>query len=105
MGQRARRRGHLRGAAMVELILLLPVFMLMLMVVLEFGLVAGDYLLLDRACSDGARTASLGKPLEEIRQAILKQAPPGVRPESIRIECLQPQTNASGQETGGYQDP
>jgi Flp pilus assembly protein TadG len=103
-GQRREWRGQRRGAAMVEFILLLPLLMLILMAVLEFGLMARDSLLLHQACYEGVHVAALGKPVVQACQAVIKQAPPGVRPEAIVIECLPRQTNGSGEETGAWQD-
>ena len=49
-----------RGQAIVEFALILPVFILILLGIMEFGLVFHQYLVVTAASRDGARVAALG---------------------------------------------
>lgn len=49
-----------RGQAMVEFALILPVFILILLGIMEFGLVFHQYLVVTAASREGARVAALG---------------------------------------------
>lgn len=104
MGRDRRRRPAGRGAAMVELVLILPFLMLLLMTVLEFGMMALDVLSVQQASYAGARLAALGKPLDEIQQAVIGQARPGVRTEAIRVEYLERQRRSDGREGQAWQE-
>lgn len=48
-----------RGQAMVETALILPVILLILFAILEFGMVLNQYLVLTAAAREGARTAAV----------------------------------------------
>ena len=49
-----------RGQAIVEFALILPVFILILLGIMEFGLVFHQYLVVTAASREGARVAALG---------------------------------------------
>ncbi len=49
-----------RGQAMVELALILPVLLLILMGIFEFGRVFNAYLIVNHAAREGARSAAVG---------------------------------------------
>lgn len=49
-----------RGQAMVEFALIIPLFLLILMGIMEFGLVFHEYLVVTQAAREGARVAVLG---------------------------------------------
>ena len=49
-----------RGQAIVEFALILPVFILILLGIMEFGLVFHQYLIVTAASREGARVAALG---------------------------------------------
>lgn len=49
-----------RGQALVEFALILPVFMLLVVGMLEFGVIINQYLVVAEAAREGARSAALG---------------------------------------------
>ena len=49
-----------RGQAMVEFALVLPIFILLLMGIMEFGLLFHQYLVVTSASREGARAAAVG---------------------------------------------
>lgn len=62
---RARRGGadarNDRGVAALEFALVLPILVLLLLGIMEFGMIFGDQLALTHAAREGARLASVGK--------------------------------------------
>lgn len=55
-----------RGQAMVELALILPILLLLVFGIIEFGRIYATNLMLNNAAREGARAASLGVPDEDI---------------------------------------
>jgi len=51
---------HRAGTATVELALVIPLLLLLLMGIIEFGLLFEDYMILKNAAREGARTAATG---------------------------------------------
>lgn len=49
-----------RGQALVEFALILPVLMLLIVGVMEFGLIINQYMVVTQAAREGARSAALG---------------------------------------------
>lgn len=49
-----------RGQALVEFALILPVLMLLIIGVMEFGLIINQYMVVTEAAREGARSAALG---------------------------------------------
>lgn len=49
-----------RGQALVEFALILPVLMLLIVGVMEFGLIINQYMVVTEAAREGARSAALG---------------------------------------------
>ena len=60
---RRRHKGHLeRGAAAVEMALVMPLLILMLMGIIDFGRIFNGEIQLSQAAREGARIAALGAP-------------------------------------------
>jgi len=59
-----------RGAVVVEAAIVLPIFVLILVGILEFGIVFHDYLVLQNASREGARFAAVGHPATAIEQRV-----------------------------------
>lgn len=64
-----------RGQAIVELAILLPVLMLILMGILEFGRIFSAYMIISHASREGARTGSVGGSDIEIIAAVQGTSP------------------------------
>ncbi len=64
-----------RGSAIVEMALILPVFLLMLIGMLEFGMVLHDYIMITEAARAGARAAAVGTEDSGILDVVQKAAP------------------------------
>ncbi len=68
-----------RGASSVEFAIILPVLILILFGILEFGLTYRDYLAITHAAREGARMAAVGEYSEsEIRQRAYPVSPSSI---------------------------
>jgi len=63
------RRGK-KGQAVVELALVVPVLLLLLLGIAEFGRLYGAYLTIEQAAREGARVAALGGTDAQVVQAV-----------------------------------
>jgi Flp pilus assembly protein TadG len=64
-----------KGQSMVEFALLLPVLILIIMGIMEFGLILNSYLALNNASREGARIGAVGGTDTQIRNAVLTTSP------------------------------
>ena len=64
------KRVQARGVVIVEAAVILPVFILILIGILEFGLVFHNYLTLQNASREGARFAAVGNPVASVEQRV-----------------------------------
>lgn len=65
-----RSLNHEKGAVIVETAIILPLFIIILIGVLEFGIVFHNYLILQNASREGARYGSVGHTAPEIEQRV-----------------------------------
>ncbi len=59
-----------KGQSLVETALVLPVILLILTAIIDFGLLFNHYLIVSNASREGARGASVGKTNEQIRNTV-----------------------------------
>lgn len=71
-----RKRDKERGQALVELALVLPILLLVLMAIFDFGRIFHGYLNVTTAAREAARQASLGRSDAEIHATALASATP-----------------------------
>ena len=57
---------NIRGQSVVEFALVLPVFLIILMGIIEFGLLMSDYVIVVNAAREGARYATLGNTDDDV---------------------------------------
>ncbi|MCD6352511.1 MAG: pilus assembly protein [Armatimonadetes bacterium] len=69
------RKPRTRAVATVELAFIMPVLLLFLFGIIEFGLLFKDSLVLQEAAREGARVAALGAPPPRIREVVQSSAP------------------------------
>jgi Flp pilus assembly protein TadG len=60
MAVKNNRRNRIKGQSLVETALVLPVLLLILTAIIDFGLLFNNYLLVGNASREGARKASVG---------------------------------------------
>ncbi len=109
-GQRVRRRRwREEGQAIVEFALVLPVLLLILTAILQFGLMFNKYLALTDAVRTGARTLALGRGLSNpcdpaITQTVNSAFATGLTASQVTATLTNPDTCGSGtypNRTGG----
>lgn len=64
-----------RGQAVVEFALVFPVFLLLILGIIEFSRIGYSYVTINNAVRSGARVASLGSPDNEIINTVSESAP------------------------------
>lgn len=65
-----------RGATLIEFAFVVPVLLLLMLGIMEFGWYGKNQLALANAAREGARTASLGNSMPNIRQRVVNSAKP-----------------------------
>lgn len=98
---RARVRGHgagagERGQALVELALALPVLLVLLLGILEFGMLLNVYLTVEHGAREGARLGATGAEDQAIADRVVASCP-GLDPARLEVVISPP---ASSRSTG-----
>lgn len=83
-----------RGAAMVELALVLPVLVVLLVGIVEAGRAYGAHVAIQGAARDGARLAALGFPSAEVETAVFGTAGPA---EVVAVVTTPCRNNGTGE--------
>lgn len=91
---RSRRRGE-SGAIAVEFALIMPVLLMLVFGILEFGFMINRDMIVGNASRDGARAASLNGTYAEIHSTIANElnaagVPSGLPKTTIVIDCRKP---------------
>ena len=85
-----KRRNTDRGQAVVEFAVILPVLLLILFAILQFGVVFNNYIQVTAAAREGARKASVSRSLgtasaESAATTAAKDAAPGLNQSNITV--------------------
>ena len=64
-----------RGAALVEFAIVVLLLLTLVLGIIEFGLLMKDYLLLNHAAREGARSAALGSPTSAVISRVQSSSP------------------------------
>lgn len=64
-----------KGQALVEFVIILPVILLLIMGIFEFGIMINSYISIQHASREGARIGSVGGTDAEIQNAIISISP------------------------------
>jgi len=83
-----------KGASAVEFALLLPVLVMIVFGIFEFGIAYNNYIALTHAAREGARLAAVGKDLDYIKSHLMS---PSVSIESVTIDPLTPSARVVGE--------
>jgi len=70
-----RKLGNQRGQALVEFTIILPLLLLIVMGIIQFGMIFNSYLSLQNASREGARAGIVGSSSTEIRDTIIAVSP------------------------------
>ena len=79
-----------KGQSMVELALILPIIILILFGILEFGRIFYSYIVITNAAREGARAGAVGSPDSEIIERIREAAPLPNAETNLAITKLEP---------------
>jgi Flp pilus assembly protein TadG len=85
-------RGHEPGAAAVEFALVVPLLLMLVFGIIDFGVLMHRNTLLDNAAREGVRAASLGRSESDVR-AVVQAALPGASV-TVTVSCLKPDGSA-----------
>jgi Flp pilus assembly protein TadG len=90
-----------RGQAVVEFAVILPVLLMILFAILQFGIVFNNYIQVTAAAREGARKASVSRSLgtaaaESAATTAAKSAAPGLKQSSITVSYPNSPTFAQG---------
>lgn len=95
-------RRNRRGATLVEFALLIPVLMLVLLGIMEFGWLTFNQLTVANAAREGARMAAVGKTTSTIQARVINQAKPvAVTTADIKLESAAQPVPASNDPSWG----
>ncbi len=83
-----------RGATLIEFAFVVPVLLLIMLGIMEFGWYGKNQLTLANAAREGARAASIGRPIPNIRQRIINSAAPIRVENNVQAIKLEYSTNA-----------
>ena len=103
---RTRPRGD-RGAAAVEFALVVPILLVVLFGIIDFGFAINRYSIVNNAAREGVREASLGASEAEIRAAVTRGLSDLGGSYTFDVGCKKPDGTTSctswtnGQESGG----
>jgi Flp pilus assembly protein TadG len=97
----SKQRTTEHGQAVVEFAVILPVLLLILFAILQFGVVFNNYIQVTAAAREGARKASVSRALgtsaaETAATAAAKAAAPGLKQSSITVSYPNSPTFAQG---------
>ncbi|MGN6244749.1 MAG: TadE/TadG family type IV pilus assembly protein [Motilibacteraceae bacterium] len=106
MYARWRSSGPEHGAAAVELALVLPLLLLFLSGLVDFGLAYFAKISVNSAARDGARWAALGEPLSDVQARVVAAAPSlplgGSAPPAVTAFTACPNGGGNGSVTVSY---
>jgi competence protein ComGC len=83
-----------KGQTLVELALVLPIIILILFGILEFGRIFHSYIVITNAAREGVRLGAVGKPDEEIISRIRETAPLYEVDTRLQVTRLEPDESA-----------
>ena len=64
-----------KGQALVEFAIILPVLLLLIMGIMEFGMMLNSYLTIENASREGARLGIVGGTTDEIKSCVISVSP------------------------------
>src|SRR2546421_9565499 len=89
-GLKLRRVGR-RGAALVEFAIVVPLLLLLVLGIMEFGMTMHDYIMVVHGAREGARTAAVGDPISKIKSQVLSTAAlRDLTPQMVQITWFDP---------------
>ena len=81
-----------KGQALVEFTIVLPILMLLIMGIFQFGMMLNAYITIGNAAREGARAGIIGSTDAEIRNLIISTSP-SLEPENLTVSITPSETN------------
>ena len=81
-----------RGQALVEFTIVLPILMLLIMGIFQFGMMLNAYITIGNAAREGARAGIIGSSDAEIQNLIISTSP-SLKPENLTVSITPSETN------------
>jgi len=81
-----------RGAALVEFVIVVPLLLLLVLGIMEFGMTMHDYIMLAQGAREATRIAARhpGAPVQKIKERAIEASLPTVTPGMVQITALDP---------------
>ena len=80
------------GQALVEFTIVLPILMLLIMGIFQFGMMLNAYITIGNAAREGARAGIIGSSDAEIQNLIISTSP-SLEPENLTVSITPSETN------------
>ncbi len=81
-----------KGQALVEFTIVLPILMLLIMGIFQFGMMLNAYITIGNAAREGARAGIIGSSDAEIQNLIISTSP-SLEPENLAASIIPSETN------------
>jgi Flp pilus assembly protein TadG len=78
----------------VEFVIVVPLLLLLVLGIMEFGMIMHDYIMLAQGAREGARTAAIGAPVRSITSRVIEASLPSVSPDLVQITAYDPGTSS-----------
>lgn|SRR4051794_12795312 len=88
------RRVGRRGAALVEFAIVVPLLLLLILGIMEFGVTMHDYIMVVHGAREGARKAAIGNSISKVKAYVLEaSALRDLRADMVQVTWFDPNTN------------
>ena len=87
-----------KGQALVEFAIILPILLILVMGILQFGMMLNSYLTIENASREGARTGIIGSSDAEIQNLIISTSP-SLDPKNLIVSITPTETNRKSGDT------
>ena len=87
-----------KGQALVEFAIILPILLLLVMGILQFGMILNSYLTIENASREGARAGIVGSSDTEIQNLIISTSP-SLDPKNLIVSITPTEANRKSGDT------
>lgn len=87
-----------KGQALVEFAIILPILLMLVMGILQFGMMLNSYLTIENAAREGARAGIIGSSDVEIQNLIIDTSP-SLDPKNLTVSITPTETNRKSGDT------
>lgn len=87
-----------KGQALVEFAIILPILLMLVMGILQFGMMLNSYITIENASREGARAGIIGSSDAEIQNLIISTSP-SLDPKNLTVTITPTETNRKSGDT------